>query len=125
MNQSQKVLVAGTRESAVSPQAKLILDKGGEVVLYDGNAGLNPEEVKAKVGDNAKLSLVLGEIKRSDLLGVELCVISPGIPLDSPFVAVVDEAKIPIIGELELAYQSSLGRLWPSRAPMARPRPRR
>ena len=37
--------------------------------------------------------------------------ISPGIPLDSQFVAVVDEAKIPIIGELELAYQSSLGRL--------------
>lgn len=110
MNQSQKVLVAGTGISGIAA-AKLILDKGGEVVLYDGNAGLNPEEVKAKVGDNAKLSLVLGEIKRSDLLGVELCVISPGIPLDSPFVAVVDEAKIPIIGELELAYQSSLGRL--------------
>ena len=110
MNQSQKVLVAGTGISGIAA-AKLILDKGGEVVLYDGNAGLNPEEVKAKVGDNAKLSLVLGEIKRSDLLGVELCVISPGIPLASPFVAVVDEAKIPIIGELELAYQSSLGRL--------------
>ncbi len=110
MNQSQKVLVAGTGISGIAA-AKLILDKGGEVVLYDGNAGLNPEEVKAKVGDCAKLSLVLGEIKRSDLLGVELCVISPGIPLDSPFVAVVDEAKIPIIGELELAYQSSLGRL--------------
>ena len=110
MNQSQKVLVAGTGISGIAA-AKLILDKGGEVVLYDGNAGLNPEEIKAKVGHGAKVSLVLGEIKRSDLLGVELCVISPGIPLDSQFVAVVDEAKIPIIGELELAYQSSLGRL--------------
>lgn len=59
MNQSQKVLVAGTGISGIAA-AKLILDKGGEVVLYDGNAGLNPEEVKAKVGDNAKLSLVLG-----------------------------------------------------------------
>ena len=102
MNQSQKVLVAGTGISGIAA-AKLILDKGGEVVLYDGNAGLNPEEVKAKVGDNAKLSLVLGEIKRSDLLGVELCVISPGIPLD----------------------RAALGGFWPSRAPTARPRPLR
>ena len=55
--------------------------------------------------------MVLGEIKRSDLLGVELCIISPGIPLTSPFVAVVDEAKIPILGEIELAYQCSAGKL--------------
>ena len=38
---------------------------------------------------------------------MELCIISPGIPLDSPFVAVVDDAKIPILGEMELAYQCS------------------
>lgn len=43
--------------------------------------------------------------------GVELCIISPGIPLTSPFVAVVDDAKIPILGEIELAYQCSLGKL--------------
>ena len=45
------------------------------------------------------------------ILGVELCIISPGIPLDSPFVAVVDDAKIPILGEIELAYQCGLGKL--------------
>ncbi len=110
MNQSQKVLVAGTGISGIAA-AKLILDRGGEVVLYDGNAGLKPEDIKAKFEDSGKVTLVLGEIKRSDLLGVELCIISPGIPLDSPFVAVVDEAKIPVLGEIELAYQCSLGRL--------------
>ena len=54
---------------------------------------------------------MLGEIKRSDLLGVELCIISPGIPLNSVFVSVVDEARIPILGEIELAYQCGAGRL--------------
>ena len=88
-----------------------MLDRGGEVVLYDGNASLKEEEIKAKFDKEAKVSVVLGEMKRSDLLGVELCIISPGIPLDSPFVAVVDDAKIPILGEIELAYQCSLGRL--------------
>lgn len=110
MNQSQKVLVAGTGLSGTAA-ARLVLDRGGEVVLYDGNALLKEEEIKAKFDKEAKVSVVLGEIKRSDLLGVELCIISPGIPLDSPFVAVVDDAKIPILGEIELAYQCSLGRL--------------
>ena len=94
MNQSQKVLVAGTGLSGTAA-ARLVLDRGGEVVLYDGNASLKEEEIKAKFDKEAKVSVVLGEIKRSDLLGVELCIISPGIPLDSPFVAVVDDAKDP------------------------------
>ena len=73
---------------------KLILNRGGEVVLYDGNTALDEKEIKARFEEGAKVNVVLGEIKRSDLLGVELCIISPGIPLTSPFVAVVDEARI-------------------------------
>ena len=85
--------------------------RGGEVVLYDGNTALNETEIKEQFDEGARVNVVLGEIKRSDLLGVELCIISPGIPLTSPFVAVVDEAKIPILGEIELAYQCSAGKL--------------
>ena len=40
-----------------------------------------------------------------------MCVISPGIPLEAPFVAVLDEAKIPIWSEIQLAYQCAKGRL--------------
>ena len=110
MNQSQRVLVAGTGTSGIAA-AKLILERGGEVVLYDGNKELNEKEIKKKFEDPEKVTVVLGEIKRSDLLGVELCIISPGIPLTSPFVAVVDETKIPVLGEIELAYQCGAGRL--------------
>lgn len=110
MDQSQKVLVAGTGVSGIAA-AKLILGRGGEVVLYDGNTALNETEIKEQFDEGARVNVVLGEIKRSDLLGVELCIISPGIPLTSPFVAVVDEAKIPILGEIELAYQCSAGKL--------------
>ena len=110
MNQSQRVLVAGTGISGIAA-AKLVLERGGDVVLYDGNAALKEEDIKEKFDRDAKVTVVLGEIKRSDLLGVELCIISPGIPLDSPFVAVVDDVKIPILGEIELAYQCGLGKL--------------
>ena len=110
MNQSQRVLVAGTGTSGIAA-AKLILERGGEVVLYDGNKELNEKEIKKKFEDPEKVTVVLGEIKRSDLLGVELCIISPGIPLTSPFVAVVDDAKFSVLGEIELAYQCGAGRL--------------
>ena len=100
---SQKVLVAGTGISGISA-AKLLLAQGGEVILYDGNEKLSEEKLKAKFDEGAKVTIVLGELKKTDLAGVELCVISPGIPLEAPFVAVIDEAKIPIWSEIELAY---------------------
>lgn len=106
----QKVLVAGTGKSGIAA-AKVLLEMGGEVVLYDGNKELDPEQIKANFEDSTKVSVVLGELTRPDLLGVELSIISPGIPLDAPFVAVLDEAKIPIWSEIQLAYHVSKGKL--------------
>lgn len=110
MSQSQKVLVAGTGISGIAA-AKLLLEIGGEVVLYDGNTALDPETLKEHFEEGAKVSVVLGELSRTDLLGVEMCIISPGIPLEAPFVPVLDEAKIPIWSEIQLAYQCTKGKL--------------
>ena len=103
---SQKVLVAGTGISGIAA-AKLLLAQGGEVVLYDGNEKLSAEELKKNFDEGAKVSVILGELKKLDLSGVELCVISPGISLEAPFVAVLDEARVPIWSEIELAYHCS------------------
>ena len=51
---SQKVLVAGTGISGIAA-AKLLLSKGGEVVLYDGNEKLDPEELKKKFDEGATI----------------------------------------------------------------------
>ena len=107
---SQKVLVAGTGISGIAA-AKLVLAQGGEVVLYDGNEKLSAEDLKKKFDEDAKVTVILGELKKLDLTGVELCVMSPGISLEAPFVAVVDEAKVPICSEIELAYHSTKGKL--------------
>lgn len=107
---SQKVLVAGTGISGIAA-AKLLLAQGGEVVLYDGNEKLSAEDLKAKFDEGAKVTVILGELKKLDLTGVELCIISPGISLEAPFVAMIDEAKIPIWSEIELAYHCTKGKL--------------
>lgn len=107
---SQKVLVAGTGISGIAA-AKLLLARGGEVVLYDGNEKLDAEKIKKNFDEDAKVSVVLGELKRTDLLGVELSIISPGISLEAPFVPVLDEAEIPIWSEIQLAYHCAKGKL--------------
>lgn len=106
----QKVLVAGTGISGIAA-AKLLLAKGGEVVLYDGNEKLDAKKLKKNFEEDAKVIIVLGELKRTDLLGVELSVISPGIPLEAPFVTVLDEAAVPIWSEIQLAYHCAKGKL--------------
>lgn len=107
---SQRVLVAGTGISGIAA-AKLLLAMGGEVVLYDGNEKLDEETILGNFEEGQRVTVVLGELERSDLFGIELCIISPGIPLEAPFVAMVDEAKIPIWGEIQLAYQCAKGQL--------------
>lgn len=107
---SQKVLVAGTGISGVAA-AKLLLSKGGEVVLYDGNEKLDEVKLKKNFEEGAKVSVVLGELKKTDLIGVELSVISPGISLEAPFVTVLDEASIPVWSEIQLAFHCAKGKL--------------
>ena len=56
---SQKVLVAGTGISGIAA-AKLLLAKGGEVVLYDGNEKLDVKGLKKQFDDSDKVEVVLG-----------------------------------------------------------------
>lgn len=107
---SQKVLVLGTGKSGICA-AKQILQLGGQVVLFDSNEKLDSDKVMKNFRKRDRISLVVGELKPTDLVSVDLAVISPGIPLDKPFVKLIDGAKIPIWGEIELAYQSSKGKL--------------
>ena len=107
---SQKVLVAGSGKSGVAA-TNLLIAKGGEVVLYDGNKKLDAAKIRAKFPEDAKVTVVIGDLTRTDLIGIELAVVSPGIPLDVPFVKMIEEAGIPIWGELQLGYHCAKGKL--------------
>lgn len=107
---NEKIMVAGAGKSGISA-AKLLLETGGTVFLYDGNADLNPEEICANFPGNAKLTLKLGELERADITGIQICVISPGIDLETPFVRLLTENKIQLWSEIELGYQVAKGAL--------------
>ena len=111
----KKVLVAGAGKSGMGSVGLLQMSQA-EVVLYDGNKELNTDELRAKLRDfdnvdESKVEIVLGDLSDELCDGLELCVISPGIPLDVPFVEKLKAHNVPIWGEIELAYRSAKGRL--------------
>lgn len=110
MRESKRVFVAGTGKSGIAA-AKMVLGMGGEVVLYNSNEATDEGAVLQNFEPGAQVELVRGRLYPAQLRNVNLAVMSPGIPLSAEFVSVLDRQKIPVIGELELAYQASKGKL--------------
>ena len=107
---SQKILVAGSGKSGIAA-SRMILKTGDEVVLYDSNDSLKEEELLSQFEEGDQISVLLGELKKEALNDISLCVISPGIGLDAPFVSILKEESIPIWSEIELAYHHAKGKL--------------
>lgn len=107
---NRKILVAGSGKSGIAA-SELALSMGDEVILYDSNDSLDPQAVLSPFGEDSAITLILGELKPLDLNGVDICVISPGIPLDAPFVQVVQGKCIPTWSEIQLAYSCAKGKL--------------
>ena len=103
----KKVCVVGVGTSGIGA-VKLLNSVGADVILYDGNGKLNPEDIKAKL-NGLEASIVLGEMPQSLLDTLDLTVISPGVPIDSPIVLQMNDANIPVWGEIELAYNYEKG----------------
>lgn len=110
MKENRKVFIAGTGRSGIAA-ARMVLRMDGEVLLYNSNEDTDSEAVLSQFDPADRISILCGELRPVDLRGIHVAVISPGIPLSSPFINILDRAKIPVIGELELAYQASKGRI--------------
>ncbi|SEQ46320.1 UDP-N-acetylmuramoylalanine--D-glutamate ligase [Lachnospiraceae bacterium NE2001] len=104
----KKVIVAGAGRSGLASSG-LLIRNGVDVILYDGNESLDKEELLANFPTAENFKVVLGELTDDLLEEADLFVISPGIPVDAPFVNKVREKGIPIWGEIELAYYFNNG----------------
>ena len=80
-----------------------------DVVLYDGNTSLNKKEIQNKIGQGTKAEVLLGELPDEVLEEMELCVISPGVPVDLPIVERIRNKNVPVWSEIELAYTVGKG----------------
>ena len=110
MRESRRVFVAGTGKSGIAA-AKMVIRMGGEVILYNSDPETPDAPVLSQFAPGDPVEFIKGRLYPGQLRGVHLAIISPGIPLTAEFVRVLDREKIPVLGELEMAYQASKGKL--------------
>ena len=106
----KKVLVVGTGISGIGP-TQLLEANGAEVILYESNEKVSESDVRAKLGEQSCASLVIGEFTKTLSEEISLAVLSPGVPTDLDFVLLLKEKKVPVWGEIELAYNYAKGRV--------------
>jgi UDP-N-acetylmuramoylalanine--D-glutamate ligase len=98
----EKVLVVGLGRSGRGA-ANILSAMGADVVVTDtkplsslqGEAGKLSPDVKIRAGGNP----------RDLFLSCNLIIVSPGVPMTLPQLALARDKGIPVMGELELAYQ--------------------
>ena len=103
----EKYLVVGAGISGLAA-AKLLLQKGKEVVIFDGKSDLDVAKVKKNNPQINEVEFILGELEDARIGEFTTAVLSPGVPCDLPMVNKLRDAGVAISGEIELAY--SLGK---------------
>ncbi len=111
---NRRVIVVGTGKSGIG-SAVLLERHGALPVLYDGNEKVDIESVKAlmreRLGYDTRAEFYIGAFAKEIIEGVELAVLSPGVPVDADFVVYMKAQGIHIWGEIELAYHYAKGRV--------------
>lgn len=98
----KKVLVVGLGKSGMAAY-ELLRQIGADVSLYDGNPDVEIGEID--------VPLYRGTFPQQQFAALDCAVFSPGVPLDIPLAAFLRENGVPVIGEIELAYQMEQGRV--------------
>lgn len=106
----KKFLVFGTGISGIAA-AKLLSRNACKVVLYDGNDEQKEEEIRGKFQISKDIEIVLGTLEEETVQGLDIAVLSPGVPTDLPEVEMMRSKGMEIWGEIELAYIFERGKI--------------
>lgn len=104
-------LVVGTGISGIAA-VKLLAKMQAEIILFDSNVELEYETIQKKLPEGLKFSLILGELPQEVMDKIQIAVLSPGVPTDLPIVIELEERKIPVWGEIELAWLCGKGKVF-------------
>ena len=108
----RNILVFGSGISGVSA-SRLLLAKGAEVILYDGNISLDAEKIKNEILEDrkGKLQVILGKLPAEIVDSLALTIMSPGVPPDIPAVNQMRAKGVPIWGDQRENYHhNTVGR---------------
>ena len=104
----KRVLVVGTGISGIGA-VEALHHAGARALLFDENEKLNIEDVRAKIKPGIEADVVIGVLSEKEKAGIELVVLSPGVPTDTALVEEFRKKGVKIWGEIELAYELGQG----------------
>lgn len=108
--QDKTVLILGSGVSGIGALEALSKVQA-KCILFDGNDKLTHEDIVKKIPKGCEAKICIGVLPKDIIKSLDLAVVSPGIPIDN---AVLDELRlhnISIIGEIELGYLLSKGKV--------------
>ncbi|AIS52709.1 UDP-N-acetylmuramoylalanine--D-glutamate ligase MurD [Thermoanaerobacter kivui] len=107
---NKKVFVAGLGLSGIA-LCKVLIDLKAHVIAYDEKDYAFLKDNIAEI-ESLPIEFKFGKFKRDTLKGVDLVVISPGVPVDSELVKEAQTLGIEVLGEVEFAYRFSKGPIY-------------
>lgn len=105
---SEKYLIVGAGRSGIC-SAGLLERLGKAYVIYDGKKELDKSAVLEKIGTKRDVEFLLGEVGEAELEGIDICVASPGVSLETDIMKKVISRGISVWSEIELAYRYDKG----------------
>ncbi|MBQ6024493.1 MAG: UDP-N-acetylmuramoyl-L-alanine--D-glutamate ligase [Lachnospiraceae bacterium] len=107
--QGKKVLIIGAGKSGIAA-ADLLTSKGADIILYDDKK-LDEAEVLKKLSPDFKGSIISEKLPEEKIGNPDYLVLSPGVPIDSEKVLKYKDKGACVIGEVELAYYFTKGKI--------------
>lgn len=102
---NKNVLLVGLAKTGVSTIKKLN-KLGANIIVNDIKSKDKLEGIIEEIDNLDNIEYVLGH-HLENIENIDLTIVSPGVPLDLPFIEKLKSAGIKIIGEVELAYKLS------------------
>lgn len=106
----KNVIVVGAGKSGIGA-VTLLHTLGANITLFDGNEKADIDALKEQVAQYGVKNVYVGELPEEAVAKTQMVVLSPGVPTDTEFVDRFRQNGAVMLGEIELGYQVSKGRL--------------
>lgn len=91
--------------------AKLLENEDVKILLYDKNEAMDKKALTDELNLPEDTKVILGKITEEDFKDVDILALSPGVSVNAPDIKIARECGVEILGEIELAYEVSKGRM--------------
>ena len=106
----KNVVVVGAGKSGIGA-ITLLHTLGANITLFDGNEKADIDALKEQVASFGVKEVYVGNLPEEVVSSTQMLVLSPGVPTDTEFVDKFRENGAVILGEIELGYQASKGKI--------------